>query len=135
MFVLAAPPIPQIPPIVLVATAPRDPRFAGLDLEGWDMVQLAGGVLTLSHGALGDQIPNLPEVWIRSEPIGVRAPSSLERVQFDCAAHRMRVMEAYSYARRDLEGQRRTLVLRHEAWRPLPDGLMAQPIFTTACLQ
>ncbi len=114
-----------------VAAPDADPRLSGLDLEGWTVVERGrDGVFTLTRHALGDQIPGFPQVWVRTER---PASSGLELEEFDCAARRMREREGYSYAARNLVGDKHQLFSGKAPWKPLPTGLWSRPIFTTAC--
>jgi hypothetical protein len=111
--------------------------YPGLDLEGWDLAGRASvGTLTLTHAALGDQIPNFPQVWIRGEPLGAApAASTLQLVEFDCQARRMRLRESYRYARRNLTGVRADLFLGKGAWDALTPAPWMEPTFAAACAQ
>jgi hypothetical protein len=129
-----------VPPVVLIAAyvpPPPDPRLAGMDLEGWDVVELTGGgAVTFSRPELGDQIPNSPQVWIRREQVGQGPkPSMLEVVRFNCSATEMRVMEAYAYARPNLDGARRSLQTQPGAWTALRGGRWIKGVFAHACDQ
>jgi len=123
--------------LILIAQPTMAQRLGlpGLDLDGWDVAERhEGGVLTLTHPALGDQIPNLPQVWIRTEPLGPEAKgSSLQLVEFNCAARRMRVREAYTYPLKDLGGRKHRLPTTQETWRPLPAQAWFKPLFDSAC--
>jgi hypothetical protein len=119
------------------ATKGADPRLTGLDLDGWDVAERgADGALTLTRPALGDQIPGFPQAWIRTERLGPpTAPSTLRRVEFNCAGRQMRVLEAYSYPLRNLAGDKHQLPLDRPGWRPLPAGVWPKPTFEAACNQ
>jgi hypothetical protein len=108
-----------------------------MDLDGWDVVELtAGGAVTLSRPELGDQVPNYPQVWIRKEQLGAAAaPSVLDMVRFDCAASKMRVLEAYRYSGRNLDGEKRPLQTRAGPWTPLRGGVWMKAVFVHACDQ
>ncbi len=127
---------PALLALILIATAPPpDPRLAGMDTDGWEVVQkTAAGTFTLTRPALGDQIPGFPEVWIRTERLGAApATSTLLLIELDCAGRRMRPREGYGYDAKDLHGARRPLFKGAKAWRPVPTGLMQKPVFTNAC--
>jgi len=121
--------------MALAAAQTADPALRGLDLEGWDVAQRAGGSLTLTRLALGDQIPGFPQAWVRVEHLGpAAAASTLQRVEFDCAARRMRPVEAYRYASRNLDGEKHPLPLGAKAWRSWQGGIWPR-LFAAACDQ
>lgn len=118
------------------ASTPGDPALSGLDMEGWEVAARgAHGSIVLMHPALGDQIPGLPQIWVRTEPLAPRAaPSDLQRFEVDCRKHRMRLLEAYRYPTRNLKGAKQTLFIGRAPWDGLPMGAQWAPIYATACV-
>jgi hypothetical protein len=121
--------------VALALAAAQAPDLHGLDMEGWDVAQRAGGWATLTHLALGDQIPGFPQAWVRTEHLGTApAASTLQRVEFDCATRRMRFVESYRYASRNLDGDKRPLPFGAKGWRAWQGGIWPR-LFVAACDQ
>jgi hypothetical protein len=127
---------PALLALILIASPPPpDPRLAGMDTDGWEMVQkTAAGIFTLTRPALGDQIPGYPQVWIRTERLGAPPETSaLLLLELDCVGRRMRPLEGYGYDAKNLQGDKRPLFKGKKAWRAVSPGTLAKPVLANAC--